>query len=257
MASTTALPSNDDPRRGTSFDSENACLRGLVTIQPDFFQQHVINVTLQQGQALHEEGSNVAVTYFPCEAVVSLGVGLATNHTIEVASVGRDGLVGLTCECHKPASSRAFVRFGGAAFAIDTHELAELAGRDLAVADALLTYQAAVLAQVEHMAACNASHSLEQRLCRWLLNARDLRHNSMLPVTQEEIAEALGVRRTSVTLVFQLMQRDGLVRIRRGRVDLLNPTALQARVCECYEAIGRCRSLSPGSAAPEWSVQAS
>ena len=196
-------------------------------------------VSLRSGWVLHEPGNEVSEVYFPHSGAISLGVVLSNSQLIQTAVVGHDGTVGgVTALDGRVGCSRAEVHIEGTASAVYIGHLRHVCSDSTAIRSLLLRYHEFVLWQAQWTAACNASHSLEQRLCRCLLRFRQIANMQSLPLTQELLAELLGVKRTSVSLVAHRMQQAGILRIRRGHTELLKPDAVEDAACECADKIG-------------------
>ena len=210
----------------------------LSTLPADDFDQlrrHLRNIVLPSQLVLFTAGDAVTRAYFPQKGAISLVVALSGGQTIETAMVGRNGIVGGFAALEpQPASYTALVQIEGTAASIDIEILRQLASSHEAIRTLLLRHEWTLLAQTQQIAACNALHSLEARLSRWLLAARDACGGSPLAATQESIAELLGVRRTSICLVAHTMQQAGLIRTRRGHIDILDEGGLRQTACECY-----------------------
>jgi CRP-like cAMP-binding protein len=192
---------------------------------------------LPQETVLFETGDTIKTVYFPVGGLVSIVVDLATGETIETAMIGKDGLVGGSAALDNPISlNRAVVQVAGAAATLPLNHFRELVQESPSFRAKLARHEQFLLAQAQQAAACNATHSLEERLSRWLLRCHDLVGGD-LPLTQEFLAEMLGVRRTSVTLAAQALQQAGLIEYRSGHVQLLNLDGLQESTCECYATI--------------------
>jgi len=206
----------------------------------DLVRQHLRKVLLTSQSAIYEPGDLLTKAYFPEVGAISLVVVFASGRTIETAMVGRDGMIGgLSALDPQPVSHRAVVQTEGAASVIDLEMLRQIARQHDVVQSMLFRHQRALLAQTQQLVACNAMHSLESRLCRWLLRASDACGRRTLSTTQECIAEMLGVTRTSVSLVAHTMQQAGLIRNRRGHLELIDLNRLRECACECYAATAR------------------
>ncbi|GAA4711105.1 Crp/Fnr family transcriptional regulator [Sphingomonas lutea] len=197
-------------------------------------------VELDAGALVLRRGEQVTDSLFPIgETMVSLGVALSGNRSIEVASIGREGAVGGIVSCGQaPAFSRAEVLVGGAALKVPMDALEGAKRRSGFVANIFCRYSDYLLSQVMQSVACNAFHSITQRAARWLLHAQD-RAGSRLELTQEAMAGLLGVQRTTVNAVIRELQDDGLITTRRGIIHVIDRAGLEARACECYDAIER------------------
>ena len=210
----------------------------LATLPADDFEllrRHLRNSVMTSQSVLFSAGETITRAYFPQKGAVSLVVALAGGQTIETAMVGRNGIVGgFAAIDPRPAACTAVVQIEGTAAAIDIEVLRQLASARESIRSLVLRNECGLLAQAQQIAACNAVHSLEARFCRWLLAARDACGGGPLAATQESIAELLGVRRTSICLVAHTMQQSGLIRTRRGHIDILDESALKQSACECY-----------------------
>jgi len=193
---------------------------------------------IKQQQVLFDVGDEVAKIYFPTDAVVSLVVPLSTGEIVESAMVGRDGVVGAGAALNGRVSlNRAIAQIGGECLACSLEPLKAALKSLPRIQSMLGAHEQALFAQAQQSAACNATHVIESRLARWLLRATDLRGSDELPLTQQYIAEMLGVRRTSVTVVARTLQEAGMIRYTRGHIKILDMTALQETACECYETV--------------------
>jgi CRP-like cAMP-binding protein len=198
---------------------------------------HMNVLELPQETVLFETGDTIKTVYFPLSGLVSIVVDLATGEMIETAMIGPDGLVGGSAALDNPISlNRAIVQIAGAAATLPLNHFRELVQESASFRAKLARHEQFLLAQAQQAAACNATHGLEARLSRWLLRCHDL-VGSDISLTQEFLAEMLGVRRTSVTLAAQALQRAGLIDYSRGHVQLLNLDGLRESTCECYAAI--------------------
>ena len=176
--------------------------------------------------------------YFPLDAVVSLVVPLSSGELIETAMVGRDGAVGVSAALNVRVSlNRAVVQLTGMALSCEANVLRDCADRSRRVRTILLRHENALFAQAQQSAACNATHEIESRLARWLLRASDLKASSELDLTQDYIAQMLGVRRTSVSVSAHTLQDTGVLQYRRGRIRIIDRDALEEMACECYHTV--------------------
>ncbi len=195
-------------------------------------------VSLEQGQTLHEAGAPVQHVYFPTTAIVSLVSGMRDGASAEVAVVGNEGVVGVSAFMGGGhALSNAVVQTAGYALRMKASDLAHHAARSEAVMVPLLRYTLALFAQLAQTSACHRHHSLDQKLCCWLLQHRDRQFSQDLHVTHEHMAGMLGVRRETVTAGALKLQQAGLISYVRGCVSLLDCEGLEARSCECYAVV--------------------
>lgn len=199
---------------------------------------HLQSVHLAHQTVLSEAGDEIRLVYFPTGAIVSLVVGLSTGEMVEAAMVGRDGVVGASSALDGRISlNRAIVQISGTSLTCDVDALRSAALQSSTLLSKLIRHEQTVFAQAQQSTACIANHDIEARLCRWLLRARDLSGSDTLAFTQEFLAEMLGVQRTSVTTVAHTLQRAGMIKYARGRIQIVDLDGLRQASCECYEAI--------------------
>lgn len=192
------------------------------------------------GQSLYEPGSMQSHVYFPCDTVVSLQYILDTGASSEFAVVGNEGMVGVSLLLGGTSmSSRAMVQSAGHGFQMDSQAIREEFERLGPVRHFLLRYMQALLTQTAQAAVCNRYHAVEQQLSRFLLERLDRLPTDELVMTQEQMANLLGVRRESVTHAAAKLQEAGLIRYGRGHIAVLDRQALEQRSCECYTVIKR------------------
>jgi CRP-like cAMP-binding protein len=198
-------------------------------------------VELRSGEVLFEPGTDLPATHFPCAGtVVAIVIGVADGRMVEVATIGKEGAVGGIVSGGKaPAYGRAVVQVPGFALRVDLKALEAAKARSPHIRDLFCRYADALLAQVMQSVACNAFHPLEARCCRWLLTAQDRAGGNQIPLTQEYLAEMLGVQRTTVSAVARMLQDQGLIRYRRGTIQIVDRAAIEKRSCECYESVER------------------
>ena len=192
---------------------------------------------LNQGQVLVEPLGPVRHVYFPYSAIVSFLVPLEDGRLVQTGVVGRDGVVGALQALHdKISANRIAVQMPGRAAVIDADRLAEIAHGRPIVRSLLLSHEQFFLCEVQQTAACNAVHTIEQRISRWLLRMNDL-VGMNVAMTQELLSQIIGVRRTSVTLAAASLQAAGVIRYRRGRIQLVDIERLKHSSCECYQTV--------------------
>lgn len=195
---------------------------------------------LALGQVLHEPGRPMQHVYFPTTAIVSLVCVMEDGGSAEIALVGNDGIVGVSLFMGgETTPSRAVVQSAGNAYRMKGQLLKHEFYRAGPMQRLLLRYTQALLTQMAQTAVCNRHHSLDQQLCRWLLLSLDRLPDDHLVMTQELIANMLGVRREGVTEAAGKLQKAGLIRYHRGHITVLDRAALEARVCECYGVVKR------------------
>ncbi len=204
-------------------------------------EPHARFVELAQGQVLFEPGEDVVITHFPqTGTMAALIVVLEDGRTAEAASIGREGAIGgIVSAGHKPAFARAVTQIAGPALRIETARIEVAKQRSLVVRDLFARYADALLAQVLQSVVCNMFHPMQQRLARWLLTTQDRIASNELPLTQEFLAQMLGVHRSTVIRVSRSLHSDGVIRNARGRLTVLNRAKLEKASCECYGAVAR------------------
>jgi CRP-like cAMP-binding protein len=197
-------------------------------------------VELPLGRVLYESGAMLSHVYFPTTAIVSLLYVLEDGASAEIAVVGKEGLVGVSLFMGGDSTpSRAVVQSAGQGLRMRSAVLKEEFNRSSAVLHLLLRYTQALITQVAQTAVCNRHHALDQQLCRWLLLSLDRLDGHELVMTQELIANMLGVRREGVTEAAFKLQGDGLIRYARGHIRVLDRQGLEKRACECYAVVKR------------------
>jgi CRP-like cAMP-binding protein len=195
-------------------------------------------VALPLGMALYESGGVQGYVYFPTSSIVSLLYVLEDGSSAEIAVTGCEGLVGIALFMGgETTPSRAVVQSAGHGYRLMAAELKHRFERDGALQLLLLRFTQALITQMTQTAVCNRHHSVDQQLCRWLLLSLDRLPANDLVMTQELIANMLGVRREGVTEAAGKLQADGLIEYSRGRITVLDRTRLEARVCECYAVV--------------------
>ena len=215
---------------------ENHLLAGIPAPVFALMAPHFKQIPLNQGAVLHEPETPIETAYFPLSGVVLMLAVMKAGEAVETAIVGREGAIGLIGHIGpSQAHTRATVQVPGVAKAIPVAVLRRVALQSEPVRELIARYQETLLQQTQQMVACNALHSLEERMARWLLEVSDRINDTELPVTQEILGQVLGVRRTTVTLVAQKLQQEGRIRYRRGHIVIMNPDALRAVACECYD----------------------
>jgi CRP-like cAMP-binding protein len=218
--------------------SEN---RILAALPDSVFQQlepDLQHVTLPQGRVCIDAHDPIDQVYFPQSGMVSLLVATGGGGMIETSSIGREGAVGLQCGFGPRLSlSRAVVQIPGKFSTISTSRFERTVSRTPALRDLIVRYTETLWCEAQQNAACNATHDGSSRLCRRLLQCSDHTGSDQLPLTQESLAEMLGMRRTTVTLLAQQLQNRGVLRYSRGRITVLDRAALQRHACGCYAAV--------------------
>ena len=199
---------------------------------------HLNVVALNHGEVMAEAGSQVDHAYFPHSGVISTVVETETGGMIETAMTGRDGVFNSASALDgKVSFSTGIVQLAGRASAIDVDLLRNVADEFQFFRSLLIRHEQVLLAHSQQSAACNATHSVEARMCRWLLRIRDLADGDDLVLAQEFLAQMLGVRRTSVSVVASSLQAAGLIKYSRGHIRILDIRGLKASSCECYAKV--------------------
>ncbi len=197
-------------------------------------------VDMPLGHVLYEAGSTLTHVYFPTTAIVSLLYVMENGASAEIAVVGYEGLVGISLFMGGESTpSRAVVQSAGAGFRLEAKPMKDEFNRAGPVLHLLLRYTQALITQMSQTAVCNRHHSLDQQLCRWLLLSLDRLQSNELVMTQELIANMLGVRREGVTESALKLQNAGLIKYARGRISVLDRPGLEKRTCECYAVVKR------------------
>ncbi|WP_290969481.1 Crp/Fnr family transcriptional regulator [Hydrogenophaga sp.] len=195
-------------------------------------------VDLPLGQVLYESGSKMSHVYFPINAIVSLLYVMENGASAEIAVVGNEGLVGIALFMGgETTPSRAVVQSAGQGYRLRAADIKEEFARSGPVLHLLLRYTQALITQMAQTAVCNRHHSLDQQLCRWLLLSLDRLSGNELVMTQELIANMLGVRREGVTEAALKLQKLGFIKYARGHITVMDREALEGSVCECYAVV--------------------
>ncbi|HET7682029.1 MAG TPA: Crp/Fnr family transcriptional regulator [Xanthobacteraceae bacterium] len=216
----------------------NHFLQSLSRGDFELLRPHLKDVKLAHAAVLFDAGGLIERVYFPHSGVISLVVVLSSGDMIETGMIGRDGVAGTSAALDGAVSlNRAVVQRAGVGSTIETQQMRAAVATSKSLRVKLYEHDQMLLAQAQQSAACNAKHQIEERLCRWLLRTRDLVESDNIELTQEFLAQMLGVRRTSVTLAAQHLQGAGLIKYRRGHIQILDVEALQDASCECYEAV--------------------
>jgi CRP-like cAMP-binding protein len=217
---------------------QNHLLAVLPTAESERLLPQLDLVPLPLGSALYESGDRLNHVYFPTSAIVSLLYELESGASAEIAVVGNEGIVGIALFMGGDTMpNRAVVQSEGHAYRLKGQALKEEFSRGAALQHLLLRYTLALLTQMAQTAVCNRHHTVDQQLCRWLLLSLDRLPANELTMTQELIANMLGVRREGVTEAAGKLQDAGLIQYSRGRITVLDRAGLEARVCECYEVV--------------------
>ena len=216
----------------------NRLLQSLPAADFEATRPHLEIVELARDAVLVEAGQPLNQIWLPHSGIVSLVVSLSEGQAVEVAMIGSDGAVGAgEAMCDGVALTDAVVLCPGTASVLAVADLMALAGQSVAWRDLLARHQQALLAQAQQSVACNAAHSVEERLSRWLLRAHDLWQGETLPMTQELLAHMLGVQRNAVSIVAHALQEAGVIRYSRGQIEITDLAALRKTTCECHHTV--------------------
>jgi CRP-like cAMP-binding protein len=197
-------------------------------------------VDLPLGKVLYESGDALAHVYFPADAIVSLLYVMEDGASAEIAVVGNEGLIGIALFMGgETTPSRAIVQSAGVAYRMPGQRLKDAFFRHGDLQPLLLRYTQSLITQMAQTAVCNRHHSVDQQLCRWLLLSLDRLPSNTLKMTQELIANMLGVRREGVTEAAGKLQKLGVIRYARGQITVLDRPKLEALSCECYAVVKR------------------
>jgi len=215
--------------------------RFLASLPPHDFSllaPHLRTIALERGVMLHDVGEEIEHVYFPHTGMVSLVAVMQSGATVETAAIGRMGVIGASAGLGARSTfARAIVQLPGTAGWLSASHFHAAASQSQAIRDLIARYNEVLLAQVQQSVACNTLHTLEARLSRWLLEAHDCVDGKDIPLTQEFLGQMLGVRRTTVTIAARLLQTAGLIRYRRGLIQILDRGALEEIDCECYAVV--------------------
>jgi CRP-like cAMP-binding protein len=219
---------------------KNRLLSALPSEDRGLLTPHLSTVDLEKGRLLYDPGDLVDQVYFPIDCVISLMTLMENGAAIESATIGREGALGLMAAvAPRQSLSRAIVQAPGSALRIASGPLHDAWNRSAALRTLVDRHNEALFGHAIQSVACNALHAVEARFCRWLLSCHDRLDTNTVSLTQEFLADMLGVQRTTVTAVAGSLQAKGLIRYRRGVVDILDRAGLEAMTCECYGAVRR------------------
>jgi CRP-like cAMP-binding protein len=219
---------------------QNHLLAALPVEECQRLYPHLERVAMPLGKVLYESGNRLQHVYFPTNSIVSLLYIMNNGASAEIAVVGKEGLIGVALFMGgETMPNRAVVQSAGNAYRLPAKHLKQEFHRSGLLQQMLLRYTQALLTQMAQTAVCNRHHSVDQQLCRWLLLSLDRLSSHDLTMTQELIANMLGVRREGVTEAAGNLQKAGLIHYSRGRIRVVDRPGLEARVCECYQVVKR------------------
>ncbi|MDB5443778.1 MAG: hypothetical protein JWP73_2154 [Phenylobacterium sp.] len=219
---------------------QNLLLAALLPEDLSLMAPHLAQVELERGRLLYDPGDRMDTVFFPHDGVISLMTLMENGAAIESATIGREGALGLQAAIAPRASLvRAIVQTPTRAVRIGAAQLHEAWEKSPRIRELVDRHGEALFGHAIQSVACNALHSVEARFCRWLLTCHDRISTDTIALTQEFLADMLGVQRTTVTAVARALQEKGAIRYRRGVVDIIDRPVLEALTCECYGVIRR------------------
>jgi CRP-like cAMP-binding protein len=222
----------------TQSPKKNSLLAALPDSEFELLLPHLEPIAMPLGKVMYESGDTMNHAYFPTTSIVSLLYVMESGASAEISVVGNEGLVGISLFMGGGSTpSRAVVQSAGQGFRLNSRVVKEQFDKAGALMHLFLHFTQALITQMSQTAACNRHHSLDQQLCRWLLLSLDRLPGPNLLMTQELIANMLGVRREGVTEAAGKLQRAGLMRYTRGKIEVLDRLGVEERCCECYKVI--------------------
>ena len=217
---------------------ENRLLKQLGTDDLAALEPHLKRVTMVRGTVLHPPARPIEHVYFPLSGMVSLLAVMKNGDMIETGIVGREGIVGASIASNGLyAFGQATVQIAGEAWQIKSDAFVKVFKAGERFQLVINRFQSVILLQAQQSAACHALHSVEARLCRWLLQSQDVIESDTVPLTQEFLSHMLGVQRNSVSLAATVLSEKGLIEYSRGNIKILNRDELKKCSCECYEVV--------------------
>ena len=218
--------------------NQNHLLAALLDAEFERLSPHLELVPMLLGDVLYESGGKLQHVYFPTTSIISLHYVLENGGSSEIAGVGNEGLLGISLFMGGDTTpSHAVVQTSGHAYRLQSQILVDEFNRAGPVLRLLLRYTQALITQMSQTAVCNRHHTVQQQLCRWLLLTLDRLPSNELTMTQELIANMLGVRREGVTEAAGKLQSCGFISYRRGHITVLDRAGLESDVCECYDVV--------------------
>lgn len=216
----------------------NQLLQMLDVADLDLLRPHLAMVELVRETVLGEAGATLRHVYFPHSGSVSITVSLSEGQRIEVAMLGRDSVVGGGAAlADGVASADAIVLFPGAASMLEIEAFRAIAAASARFRNLMARHEQVMLAHAQQSLICNTLHPVEARLARWLLRASDLSDSKILPLTQEALAQMMGVRRNAISLVANALQRAGVIHYARGQIEIVDQRALETTSCHCHAVV--------------------
>jgi CRP-like cAMP-binding protein len=218
--------------------SLNHLLQAMPMAEFEALRPHLESVELGRDAVLVDAGAPLTHVYLPQTGVISIRVYLSAGQAVSVAMIGHDSVLGaLAVLDDGMALTDAVVLLPGKAARLDVARLRAVAERSDVFRTLLARHEQALCAEAQQSAACNASHAVEARLSRWLLRTRDLYSDESLPLTQETLAQLIGVQRNAVSIVANALQKAGIIRYSRGNIEITDAGGLKKMCCECYDAV--------------------
>jgi CRP-like cAMP-binding protein len=223
-----------------NFALQNLLLAALPADDLGLLAPYLAHVDLERGRLLYDPGDRIDTLYFPHDGVISLMTLMENGAAIESATIGREGALGLSAAASPRQSLvRAIVQTPTRASRIGAHQMQDAWVKSPRIRELVDRHGEALFGHAIQSVACNALHSVEARFCRWLLTCHDRISSDTIALTQEFLADMLGVQRTTVTAVARALQEKGAIRYRRGVVDIIDRAMLETLSCECYGVIRR------------------
>lgn len=221
-----------------AFVPSNQLLSSLFVSTHQRLSPYLENISLTLGQVVHEPGESITDVYFPQSTIIALVLMMSNSSTIEIASVGSEGMVGLTAILGGDyTTTHSIVQIAGTAIKIPIEVLIEEFQRGEELQKFLLLYTQAQFSHISQISACKSRHNIQQQFARWLLLVHDCLQQDTLPLTHKMIATMLGVRRASITEIAISFQKQGIIQYSRGKIIILDRSKLESIACECYSNI--------------------
>jgi CRP-like cAMP-binding protein len=233
--------------------TDNELLAAFSRLVQKHLFPHLELCTLEMGKVLYEPGDAMRYVYFPTDCIIALVYEMEDGASAEISVVGLEGILGIAAFMGgESTSSRAIVLHAGHCFRLQAQHLQHEFNNDSGARMILLRYTQSLIAQMGQTAVCNRHHTIDQQLCRWLLLSLDRLPSDSITMTQELIANMLGVRRESVTEAAGKLQHRGVIRYQRGRITIIDRPQLEELCCECYAVVKKVTNrLNPRKFVPE------
>ncbi|RRQ21336.1 Crp/Fnr family transcriptional regulator [Thiohalobacter thiocyanaticus] len=237
---------------------QNHILAALPAAAQERLLPHLTPVPMPLGKVIYEAGDNLEYVYFPTDCIVSLLYVMENGASAEISVVGKEGMVGIAVFMGGGSTpSRAMIQSGGSAYRLPGQRLRdEFNHQDASMRMLMLRYTQALITQMAQTAVCNRHHTIDQQLCRWILLSLDRLPDNRLSMTQELIANMLGVRREGVTEAAGKLQKLGVIEYHRGHITVLDRPAMERLSCECYAVVKKETDRLQSPLPPEATVPA-